>query len=65
MENVGEFMTDLEWVDFQLNYLDLEHEYFTETARNIREYGKRARIQELKVERLNLVQALNEDNSGI
>jgi class 3 adenylate cyclase/CheY-like chemotaxis protein/predicted metal-dependent HD superfamily phosphohydrolase len=64
MENVGEFMTDLEWVDFQLNYLDLEHEYFTETARNIREYGKRARIQELKVERLNLLQALNEDNSG-
>ena len=62
MENIGESMTDLEWLDFQLNYIEFEHEYYTETARNIREYGKKARIQELKAERNRLLQEGNDDN---
>jgi adenylate cyclase len=62
MENIGEVMTDLEWIDFQLNYIEIEHEYYTETARNIREYGKKARIQELKAERNRLLQEENDDN---
>ena len=55
MENMGETMTDLEWIDFQLSYLEHQHEYYTETARNIRDGGKRARIQELKTQRTELL----------
>lgn len=44
-------MTDLEWIDFQLNYLENIHVFYTETAKNIRERGKQLRIQELKNER--------------
>jgi len=51
MENVGEVMSDLEWVDFQLEYLDNRHEYHTETARNIRIGGKKSRISELRNEK--------------
>lgn len=63
MENMGEFMTDLEWIDFQLSYLDQKHEYYTETARNIREVGKRARIQELKMERLAILQKAEQNET--
>jgi hypothetical protein len=49
-------------IDFQLNYIEFDHQYFTETARNIREYGKRARIQELKIERNRLLQEGNDEN---
>lgn len=55
MENMGEAMTELEWIDFQLAYLENKHQYYTETARNIRDGGKRARIQELKVQRNELL----------
>lgn len=41
-------MTDLEWIDFQLNYLEKVHVFYTDTAKNIRERGKQLRIQELK-----------------
>lgn len=41
-------MSDLEWIEFQLNYLENVHKYFTDTAKNIRELGKTARINELK-----------------
>lgn len=44
----GKTMTDIEWVKFQLNYLENEHEYYTETAQNIRNLGKSRRIAELK-----------------
>ncbi len=40
-------MTDEKWIEFQLNYLRNEHRYFTETAKNIRNTGKNARISEL------------------
>lgn len=40
-------MNDLEWVNYQLNYLENKHEYYTETAKNIRLNGKNNRIMEL------------------
>lgn len=48
MENFGEIMSDKEWIDFQLNYLENVHLFFTETAKNIRLQGKKARIAEMK-----------------
>jgi len=41
-------MSDQEWIEFQLNYLENIHTYFTDTAKNIRELGKNARVIELK-----------------
>lgn len=41
-------MNDKEWIEFQLKYLEHIHCYFTETAKNIRQNGKEARISELK-----------------
>jgi hypothetical protein len=58
MENVGIIQTDLEWIDFQLEYIENVHEYYTETAKNIRQTGKMVRIQELKNERADLIQSL-------
>lgn len=40
-------MNDEEWIEFQLDYLRNKHRYFTETAKNIRNSGKNARINEL------------------
>jgi len=48
LEQQGKTMTDIEWVNFQLNYLENEHVYYTETAQNIRKPGKSRRIAELK-----------------
>lgn len=47
LENQEIFMSEKEWIDFQLKYLENKHEFFTETARNIRQGGKKARILEL------------------
>lgn len=41
-------MTELEWVDFQLNFLENQHRYYTITSKNMREKGKEKRIKELK-----------------
>ena len=41
-------MNDLEWVEFQLHYLEKVHRYHTETAKNIRLQSKKVRIAELK-----------------
>lgn len=54
LEEQGKAMTDKEWIDFQLNYLEKEHRYHTETARNIRLPGKKRRIEELKFKLSNL-----------
>lgn len=51
LENIGMIMSNLEWIDFQLNYLEGKHRYFTITAKNIRLIGKKARILELKEQR--------------
>jgi class 3 adenylate cyclase len=48
MENFDEYMSDQEWIEFQLKYLEDTHRYYTETAKNIRLQGKKARITELK-----------------
>jgi class 3 adenylate cyclase/predicted metal-dependent HD superfamily phosphohydrolase/ActR/RegA family two-component response regulator len=47
----GKKMTDLEWIDFQLDYLVNIHKYYTETARNIRNKGKQKRIEELTAQK--------------
>ena len=57
MENMGTTMSDLEWVEFQLNFLENQHRYYTETAQNIRDSGKKIRIQTLKMEREALINA--------
>lgn len=57
-ENQGSFMTEIEWVDFQLHFLTEIHEYYTETAINIRQGGKKARILELKKRREELAHNL-------
>lgn len=43
----GETMSDPDWTQFQLNFLKDKHHYYTDTAQNIREIGKKARIREL------------------
>jgi len=44
----GTVLTEEEWLNFQLKYLEEEHEFHTATAKNIRERGKQNRIYELK-----------------
>lgn len=44
----GRKMSESEWIKFQLNYLKNEHEYYTQTAKNIRQKGKLKRILELE-----------------
>jgi hypothetical protein len=41
-------MTDKEWLLFQIHFLENIHVYYTETAKNIRDIGKTARVQELQ-----------------
>lgn len=52
-------MTDLEWIDFQLDYLQNEHKYYSISAKNIREKGKKNRISELKEKRIVILQEIN------
>lgn len=44
----GMEMDELEWNEFQLNYLENVHKYYTITASNLRSMGKINRILELK-----------------
>lgn len=46
----GVEMDEKQWIEFQLNYLKNQHRYFTETAKNIRNTGKNARISELTIQ---------------
>ena len=41
--------TDEQWIKYQIQFLEKDHKYYTETANNIREHGKKARIAELKL----------------
>lgn len=50
--NFGEEMTDEAWVEFQLEFLEIKHHYYTNTAQNIRNLGKKARIRELHKQQL-------------
>jgi class 3 adenylate cyclase/HD superfamily phosphodiesterase len=55
LELQGQKMTNLEWVEYQLNYLENVHEFYTDTAHNIRNKGKMKRIHELKQNREDLL----------
>jgi class 3 adenylate cyclase/predicted metal-dependent HD superfamily phosphohydrolase len=46
-ENYEITYTEKEWIEFQIEYLANVHRYHTETAKNIRVQGKKARIVEL------------------
>jgi predicted metal-dependent HD superfamily phosphohydrolase len=48
LEKNNLYMTDIEWIEFQLRYLVNVHRYYTETAQNIRLIGKKQRIAELQ-----------------
>jgi class 3 adenylate cyclase/HD superfamily phosphodiesterase len=54
MINFGKVMTDKEWIQFQLNYLEKAHRFHTTTAKNIRLLAKKMRITELKNQLLEL-----------
>jgi adenylate cyclase len=47
----GKGFNDLEWIDFQLSYLDGRHKYLTESAQKLRNSDKVKRIEELKNKR--------------
>ncbi len=51
----NEVFTEEEWINFQLDFLENKHKYYTETANNIRLISKTTRIKELKkqLEKLN------------
>ncbi len=40
--------TDIEWIEYQLDFLENNHSFYTETAQNLRNFGKAARIRDLK-----------------
>lgn len=58
MENFGTSMGEKEWCEYQLKFLEGHHKYYTETAQNIRQYGKNSRILDLKRK----LDSLNEAN---
>jgi adenylate cyclase len=51
----GTSFTDLEWIDFQLAYVEGRHQYLTKSAIELLESEKKLRIQELKNQRLTLL----------
>ena len=55
----GKEYTDIAWIKHQLEFLEHYHQYYTETAQNIRSYGKSMRIEDL---RKKLAVAENENN---
>ena len=46
LSDYGSDFTDMEWIDFQIEYLKNKHEFYTESAKNIRLQGKNSRIRE-------------------
>lgn len=48
LNEYGTDFTEKEWIEFQLNFLENKHQYYTITAQNIRNLGKFARIKDLK-----------------
>lgn len=44
----GKTFSEEEWIQFQLEFLENKHRYYTETAYNIRQTGKVKRIHDLK-----------------
>lgn len=48
LSDYGSDFSDLEWIDFQIEYLKNKHVFYTESAKNIRLQGKNSRIRELE-----------------
>jgi uncharacterized protein len=48
MENFDHIYSDEEWMSLQINYLEFDHKFYTNAARNLRIKGKINRISELK-----------------
>ncbi len=48
LANYGQTMSEIEWIEFQLNYLEKVHRFYTVTAKNIRLQAKKAHIEDLK-----------------
>ena len=48
MENFDQIYSDEEWMSLQINYLENDHQFYTNAARNLRNKGKINRISELK-----------------
>jgi adenylate cyclase len=52
----GRIFSEVEWIDFQLNYLENVHHYYTNSAIHLRSLGKQKRIAELKEMRKNFAE---------
>lgn len=48
LQHNNQVFTDKEWIVFQLDFLENQHQYYTETANNIRLNSKNSRISDLK-----------------
>ena len=48
MAQFGKEFSEEEWIIYQLDFLQNHHRYYTETAQNIRAYGKSVRIADLQ-----------------
>lgn len=48
MSHFEQSFTDVQWIDYQLDFLENQHVYYTETAKNLRLHGKLARTEDLK-----------------
>jgi len=59
MSDFGRDFEELEWMDFQIDFLEFGHSYYTETAQNIRNQGKKARILDLKARRDLIIEEQN------
>lgn len=49
MEAQGKIITDLEWMNMQLNFLEGHHYYYTESSKNLRLARKKRNIEEIKL----------------
>ncbi|MBL1280284.1 MAG: response regulator [Fluviicola sp.] len=56
-EEYGRKFEEKKWIEYQINFLENIHHYYTETAKNIRSQGKTIRIRKLKLQ-------LNKINEG-
>lgn len=50
LENYGKKMNEIEWIEFQIDYLEKKHKFYTQTAQNIRKQSKQNRINDLKTQ---------------
>lgn len=57
LENHGRKMSDVEWLDFQLNFLEHTHRYHTHLVRDLRQEGKLRRVEELRAKREELLKS--------